>query len=91
MSKFTLLGVALVVGAGLLFGFQGIAMFMHTKTVWKNLCLVDLLSPEMIDWVDNLSSHLVYTTADFLITTPLYIMMFCLGVVILVIGSYLWR
>ncbi len=91
MSKITLLGVALVVGAGLLLGFQGIAMLMHTKTVWKNLCLVDIMSPEVIEWVDNLSSYLVYTTADFLITTPLYIMMFCLGVVILVIGSFIWK
>jgi hypothetical protein len=91
MSKITLLGIASIVGAGLLFGFQGISMFMDTKTAWNNVCLVDMLSPEAIDWVDNLSSHLAYSTADFLITTPLYIMLFCIGVVLLVLGSFLWK
>lgn len=91
MSKITLLGLLSIVGAGLLFGFQGIAMLMDTKTAWKNLRLVDVLGSDAIDWVDNLSSYLVYSTADFLITAPVYIMLFCIGVVLLVLGSFLWK
>ncbi|MBW1892294.1 MAG: hypothetical protein JRI91_01165 [Deltaproteobacteria bacterium] len=91
MSKFSLIGVLCWIGGVLTLGFQAISSLMGTDAVWENFTLIETFPPEMVDAIDNMSEGLIQSATDYIITAPLYIILFCAGTVLLVLSSILWR
>lgn len=91
MSKFAIIGVLCWVGGFLILGFQAISSVMGMDAEWENLALIDMFPPEAVDAIDAMSEGLIYTATDYVITMPLYIILFCVGTVLLVLSSFLWR
>jgi len=91
MSKIALTGALCWIGGFLILGFQTISTLMGTDTVWENLTLVDKFPPEVVDAIDNMPEGLMQNATDYVITAPLYITLFCVGTVLLVLSSILWR
>jgi hypothetical protein len=91
MSKLSIAGVLSLILAFLTLGYQSIKSFMTPDAVYKTLRPVDVLDKKVIAWVDDISTDFLFQAADFLITTPIYILFIVVGVVLLVISSFLWR
>ncbi len=91
MLKLNLIGSISVIGALLLVCFQGIAMFMGTKPIWKNICLIDVLDQGILSWINSISIYIIQQAAHFILTTPIYLLLFCIGGGLLIIKSFLWR
>ena len=91
MSKFSIIGVLCCIGGFLVLGFQAISSVMTPNSSWENLTLVDLFPPELIDVIDNMSEGVLYSATDYVITLPLYIILFSVGTVMLIISSFMWR
>jgi hypothetical protein len=91
MSKLSIVGVLSLICAFLTLGYQAITSFMRPDAVYKTLRPVDVLDKNVVDWVDNISVGFILQIADFLITTPIYILFIVAGVILLVISSFVWR
>ncbi len=91
MSKLSIAGVLSLICAFLTLGYQAISSFMSPDAVYKTLRPLDVLDKKVVGWVDNISADFLFQIADFLITTPIYILFIVVGVILLVISSFLWR
>lgn len=91
MSKLSIAGVFSLICAFLTLGYQSIKSFMRPDAVYKTLRPVDVLDKKVVDWVDGISVDFMLQAADLLITTPIYILFIIVGVILLVISSFLWR
>jgi len=91
MSKIALTGALCWIGGFLILGFQAISSVMGTDVVWENLTLLDTFPPEVVDAIDNMSEGFIQSATDYIVTAPLYITLFCVGTVLLVLSSILWR
>lgn len=86
-----MIGLLLLIGGFLLVVFQGIAMFMGTKAIWKSITLMDLIGQESLSWVNDISIYVLQQGVQFVLTTPIYIMCFAVGGGLLMLKSFLWR
>ncbi len=91
MSKFAIAGVLSVIAAGLVFGYQAISSVMGPKAFYKNILLMDVLDKNIIAWIDGISSESIFNIADYIITTPLYLIFIVVGVILLIISSFRWH
>jgi len=91
MSKLSIAGVLSLICAFLTIGYQAITSFMRPDAVYKTLRPLDVLDKNVVDWVDNISVDFIFQIADFLITTPIYLLFIVFGVILLVISSFVWR
>jgi len=91
MSKLSIAGVLSLISAFLTLGYQVITSFMRPDGVYKTLRPVDVLDKKAVDWVDDISADFIFQIADFLITTPIYILLIVIGVILLVISSFIWK
>jgi len=91
MSKFAIAGVLSLIAAGLILGYQAISSVMGPKSSYKTLCLVDVLDTEILAWVDGISSDVLFKIADYLVTTPMYLLFIVVGVVLLLVSSFRWK
>jgi len=91
MSKFAIAGVLSVISAVLIFGYQAISSVMGPKAFYKNILLMDVLDKNIIAWIDGISSENMYNIADYIITTPLYLIFIVVGVTLLIISSFRWH
>lgn len=88
MNKFTLLGLICLVLGGLILGFQAISSMMTAGDItWKTLNLVEATGPETLQWVNGISMQLVQKGLRYLVTMPLYLLSFAVGVLMLIIGG----
>ena len=57
MSLFSAIGIILLAGALVLFGYQGIGAFLEMGTsdefVYKNISFVDILDEEYYSWIES--------------------------------------
>ena len=89
MNKFTLLGLIFLVLGGCILIFQAIASMMTAGDItWKTLNLVEATGPETLHWVNGISMQLVQKGLKYLVTMPLYLLSFAVGVVMLIIGGF---
>jgi hypothetical protein len=91
MSKITLLGILCLVVGCLLLGFQAISLVMGTDAAWEAVTFYDILTPELADVADNMPWSSLQDATDYMVTIPLYIIMLCSGVVLLIAGSFFWK
>ena len=91
MSKVAIAGVLSLIFAAMVFGYQAISSVMGPKATYKTVLLEDVLDENVLTWIDNISSPALLRAADFILTTPLSIIFVVIGVVLLIISSFLWR
>ena len=88
MSKYTVAGLTAWLFSGLLLGFQGIAAFMkmEDKMVWKSLTLVDFLDEGHLTWLDGIFRGTLHTVIQFIVTMPLYLLLFFTGILFFIMN-----
>lgn len=89
MGKLSAIGMLSLVSGLFMVVFKAIALLMDKELVFPNLTLSDVLSPERIDRIDAMADGFLYTMADSLISTPLYLGCIILGTLVLLIAGVL--
>jgi len=90
MNKFTLLGLILVGLGGLILGFQAISSMMTAGDIeWQTLSLVNVTGPETLTWVNGISMQMAQKGLKYVVTMPLYLLSFALGVLMLIAGGFI--
>ena len=81
MSKFSIIGIILLISAFILFGYQAISAFLGLGTsdefVYKNIRLADILDERHFSWVNSISSVFIQSMAETLINAPLALWLLC--------------
>ena len=89
MNKLTLLGLIFLVLGGCILGFQAISSMMTAGDIaWETMTLVEVTGPETLEWVNGISMQLVQKGLKYIVTMPLYMLSFALGVCMLIIGGF---
>ena len=90
MSKLKIVGWVAWIFAALLLGYQAIALFMGTKEklAWENLALVDIVEKNHLLWIDNIPWENVQQTVGYLVHMPLYLLLFCFGLLCFIISGF---
>jgi len=91
MTKYTLIGVLSCVGGGLLIGFEALSSIMGTKAVWRNSTLVDIVGEQHFEWMGNASLVGLERVAEYIVTLPLFVLLFCIGGLFFVLDYFLGR
>lgn len=91
MTKYTLMGILACLGGGLLIGFQALSSTMGSQAVWQSLSLVDIVGEQYFEWMGNSSSGGVERIAEYVVTMPVFILLFCIGGLFFVLNYFLGR
>jgi hypothetical protein len=92
MSKFTIAGLVSWFFSGLLLGFQALKVFMKSSVsssgemVWKKLALMDVIGKSHFDWIAGMPDGIVHNIFQYIVTMPLYLLLFCAGILFLILG-----
>lgn len=88
MSKLAAAGVVSWLIAGLLLGFQAISTLMQIGDtyVWERLALVDIFGKNNLKWIEGISYASIQSAADYIVTMPLYLLLFAVGFLFFVIN-----
>ena len=88
MSKLTIAGLVSWFIGGLLFGFQVLQGLVSTggDMQWKNLMLTDVIGQSHFDWIAGMPDGIFHNFAQYLVTMPLYLLLFCIGILFLILG-----
>ena len=87
MTKLSISGLLFIVVAGVMFLFQHISGLMGDP-VTEPVGIVDLVSPESLNWIDSLTFWRINDLLDTIVLAPLYILLMIVGVVILIISGF---
>lgn len=87
MTKLSISGVLFIVVAGVMFLFRQISGLMGNP-VAEPIAIVDLVRPESLTWIDNLTFWRINDLLDMIVMAPLYILLIIIGVIILVISGF---
>ncbi len=80
MNKFTIVGIAAFLGGGVLLGFQAISALMESEgAAWKQISLLDVFDASWFNWIDTLSWAMLRLTANYLVSMPLFLLLFGIG------------
>ena len=85
MNRFTLSGLLACLIASVMVGFQGLSQLMEKESNWGRINLVDLIGDARLRWAMGY---------DWLVTvlhTPLFLLLFILGGVLILLGMVFWR
>jgi hypothetical protein len=88
MNKLTITGLLCWCGCLVILGFQSIATVMKDDAKWESLSLEELVGTQHFIWVDSIDWYPVYKAVDYLITMPLFLLLFILGVIFFVINAF---
>lgn len=88
MSKCNLLGLLSWGGGCLLLVFQGISSLTNEKEGWKNKSLEDFMEPGTFAWIDDMTLSSLANAADYIVTMPLYILLFVAGLLFFILGMF---
>jgi hypothetical protein len=90
MSKFTILGLVSWLGSALILGFQGISTLMDPadKVTWKSLSLMDAVGKSYFTWIKGLSWVYVQKAATYVVTMPLFLLLFCIGIIFFILNTF---
>lgn len=91
MTKYTLIGVLSCVAGGLLIGFQMLSSIMGTKAVWRSSSLVDIVGEQYFEWMGNASLVGLERVAEYIVTLPLFVLLFCIGGLFFLLDYFLGR
>jgi hypothetical protein len=87
MSKYTMAGLTSWLFSGLILLFQAISSVMGTeeKMAFKSLSLVSVVGQEHFKWIESISWASIQNLVSFLVTMPLFILLFCIGILFFLI------
>lgn len=87
MSKFTMAGLTSWLFSGLILLFQAISSVMgnEEKFAFKNLSLVSVVGQENFKWIESISWAGIQNAVSFLVNMPLFILLFCIGILFFLI------
>ncbi len=85
MIKIKWLGLLSFLGGLVLVGFQGIASIMKEGETFYNHTLVSVFGESSFEWIETFPIAALRSSLDTLVYAPLYIVLICLGVLLLVI------
>lgn len=88
MSKWAISGLLFVIVGGLLIFFQKLSSLMGNNGEWDTLCLVDLFDPKYFNWIDSMTFLGLNNLLDTIVLAPLYILLLCIGAVLLIISGF---
>ena len=91
MTKFSIIGLSSCLGGGLLLGFQALSSVMGTEGTWKSLKLVDVVGKKYFTWLEGASFFGLEKIADYIVTMPLFVLLFCIGGFFLVLDYFFGR
>lgn len=88
MSKLTIAGLVSCFIGVLVFGFQAIGGLVSSggDMVWKSLTLLDVIDKTHFSWVDGMSEGTIQNVVQYIIAMPLYLLLFCIGILFLILG-----
>ncbi len=89
MNKWAISGLVLLVIGAVIFGFQKISNLMGQGGSYDSLCLVDLFEPEAFNWIDGLTFLSMNNLLDMIVLAPGYMLLVCVGGVLLLISGFL--
>ena len=93
MSIFGTIGIILLIGALVIFAYQGISAFMDMGTsdefVYENVSFVDVMDEGSFSWIDSISSPSIQSLAETLINAPIALWMLCVAVLCFLIHAFL--
>ncbi len=89
MSKLTIAGLVSWFIGGLLFGFQALDALIRSQgnMDWKNLILMDVIGKSHFDWIAGMPEGIVHNIAQYIVTMPLYILLFCVGILFFILNG----
>lgn len=90
MSKLTIAGLASWFIGGLIFGFQAIGALVSSggDLVWKNTTLIDVMGKSHMSWVNGMPEGILHNVVQYIIATPIYLLLFCVGILFLILGRF---
>ncbi len=90
MSKYTIIGLISWVSSGVVLLFQTISSLTGTAEtmVFKNLSLVSVFGQGHFDWINSLSWVSVQKASNYIVTMPLYLLLFCIGILFFLIHMF---
>lgn len=88
MTKLSISGLLLVVVSGVMFLFRRISGLMGESGVNEPVCIVDLVPPESLNWIDSLTFLRINDLLDTIVLAPLYVLFLIVGVVLLIISGF---
>ena len=90
MSKFTILGLLSWLGSALILLFQAITTLMDPadKITWKGLSLMKAVGKSNFTWIEKISWIYVQKAAAYIVTMPLFLLLFCVGIIFFLLNSF---
>jgi len=90
MNRITLLGLIFLGLGGCILGFQAISSMMSAGQItWETLNLVDVTGQETLKWVNGISMQMLQKGLRYIVTMPLYMLSFAVGVLLLIVGGFM--
>ena len=79
MATFSMIGIILMVCAGILLAYQVLAAFLGMGTsddfVFENISLGDILGESSLEWIDGISLSAIHDLLATLISMPLVVLL----------------
>ena len=66
-------------------------MGMEEKIVFKSLALVDIIGKGHFNWIDGISWVSIQKTVHYIVTMPLFLLLFCIGTLFFLIHMFTYR
>lgn len=85
MNKYTASGLIAWLIGGVILGFKVLGAFMEQEVEWADNNLIDLAGADAFSWA--LGFNWLYP----LFETPIYILLFGLGLILILMGVIFWR
>ena len=90
MNKATLTGILFLIGGGCIIGFQTLSSMMTAdEIVWKAMSLVDVTGSDTLAWVTGISIQPIQQALEYIVTMPLYLLFFGVGILMIIIGGFM--
>lgn len=91
MSKYTIAGLVSWIVSLLILLFQSISSLMGTEEtmIFKNLTLVSVFGQGHFDWINSLSWDNVQKAMSYIVTMPLFLLLFCMGIFFFLLHMFL--
>jgi hypothetical protein len=91
MSKYTIAGLVSWLVSLLILLFQSISSLMGTEEtmIFKNLTLVSVFGQGHFDWINSLSWDNVQKAMSYIVTMPLFLLLFCMGIFFFLLHMFL--
>jgi hypothetical protein len=89
MSKIKITGYVAWGLGGLLLGFHGLSEFTGLGGVdWMNLALVDIAEKNYLNWINDIQWVSVQQALNYVVNMPLYLLLFCFGILCFLINAF---